>query len=154
MTTSALLVYDRALRRLAMGEIDLAHDDFKLALFTSTSNCATRTEGVNDDYADLTGEVAGGHGYATGGLALTGVTLANIAGTWRWRCDDAALTASGGIITARYGVIHDISHPGDALIGYWLLDTTGGGQDVTCPPGADLVFLLSTIDLIQFTRTP
>jgi len=76
-------------------------DSFNIALFTQASNVGPSI----NNYAALTGEVANGNGYTTGGKAITltgsGTTAVSVTSsaptTW---------TAAGGSITAYYAVIY------------------------------------------------
>jgi len=99
-------VYDFAKLYLGDGTLDLNDTtNWKLALFQSTSNCNTLGVGTGV-YADLTNEVANGNGYLTGGVDVTGITYGQTAGTATFDCDNAAWTASGGPITARFAVLY------------------------------------------------
>jgi len=99
-------LYDLAKKYLADGTFDLdAASSWKMALFTSSSNANTLGSGV-DVYGDLTNEVANANGYTTGGVAMTNPTWSNSSGTITFDIDDAAWTASGGSIVARFAVIY------------------------------------------------
>lgn len=96
--------YDLAKKYIGDTTLDL--DDttnWKCALFTSSSNCNTLT---HDVYGDLTGEVANGNGYTTGGWSVTGVTFSESSGTVTFDCDNPNWTASGGSIVARFAVFY------------------------------------------------
>ena len=113
---------------LLNGTFDLDTDSFKMALFLSTSNIGA----ASTTYAGLTGEVANGNGYTTGGIAIT-LTLS---GTTTVTVDiqtDPVWTASGGSITARYAVIYEV---GGNVLCYCLLDSTPA--DVTATDGNTL----------------
>ena len=101
-------IYDIAKKYIGDGTHDL--DDttnWKCALFLSTSNANTLT---NDLYGDLTNEHSNANGYTTGGIALTGVTWNESAGTVTFTCTSPVWTASGGSITARFAVIYKKCH--------------------------------------------
>lgn len=97
---------------------------WKVALFTSASNLSE----ASTTYAGVTGEVANGNGYTTGGisvtLAVTGTTSVTIA-----LSAVPQFTASGGSITARYAALYEV---GDDVAAICLLDDTPA--DVTAAP--------------------
>lgn len=107
---------------------DIDSGSYKMALLLSTSNIGA----ASTTYAALTGEVANGLGYTTGGIAVvltlagtTTVTVATQAATvW---------TAAGGSITARFAVIYEVA--GNVLC-YAILDSTPA--DVTATDGNTL----------------
>lgn len=115
--------------KLLDGTVVPGADTFKMALFLSTSNIGSGST----TYAALTNEHANNNGYSTGGqsitLSLSGTTTVTVDGT------DVTWTASGGSIVARFAVIYEVS--GHVLC-YCLLDTAGGGADVTTTDGNTL----------------
>jgi hypothetical protein len=128
--------------------IDMDGDTFKMALFLSTSNCATVTF---DEYGDLTNEHANGNGYTTGGDTLV-VTWAHSTGTTTFDSDDGAWTASGGSIVARFAVIYDdtpTGTPADPLVCYSLLDNTPA--DVTVTDGNTLTVEINASGVFTIT---
>jgi len=131
-------LYNTAKEKIGQGLIDLDGHTFKMALFTSSSNCNTLT---HDELADLTNEVANGSGYTTGGVTLSGVTWTNSSGTITFDCVDAEWIASGGDITARFAVIYDDTASGDPLLCVCLLDTAPA--DVTATSGNALTIIIN-----------
>lgn len=141
MAANAWKLYDTFKLYLGNTGIDMDTNAFKMALFQSTSNCATLT---NDVYGDLTNEVANANGYTTGGVSLTTLSWANSSGTITWDCDNAVWTASGGSITARFAVIYCNDTVGGIvkpLVGFSLLDNTPA--DVTATAGNTLTIALN-----------
>lgn len=141
MAASRWNMYDTAILKLNTGIIDLDTHTFKCALFLSTSNCETETF---DELADLTNQVANGFGYTTGGVALTGVTVTDLAGVTTFDSDEISWVASGGSITARFAVIYDDTVAGDPLLCYCLLDTS----DVTATDTQELEITIPTTGIL------
>ena len=86
-------LYEQAKKYISDGTHDL--DDtanWKMALFTSTSNANTLSVGTGV-YGDLTNEVANGSGYLTGGVSLTGVTFTQTGGPASFDVTDPVWTA-------------------------------------------------------------
>ncbi|ART69130.1 hypothetical protein BTO20_11545 [Mycobacterium dioxanotrophicus] len=109
--------------KLLNGQFNLATDSFKLALVTSASNIGA----ASTTWAGVTGEVANGSGYTTGGIAVT----ANLAGTTSVTAKlaaNAVWTAAGSGITARWAVLYEV---GGDVVGYVLLDNTPADVVVT-----------------------
>jgi hypothetical protein len=131
-------LYDTAKLKIGQGIIDLDGHTFKMALFTSSSNCNTLT---HDELADLTSQVANGDGYTTGGITLTGVTFTNSSGTSTFNCDDVEWIASGAGFICRFAVIYDDTVAGDPLVAVCLLDTTPA--DVTVTAGNALTITIN-----------
>jgi hypothetical protein len=130
-------VYDLAKLRLQDGTFDMdnAALGLTMALFLSTSNANTLSVGTGL-YGDLTNEHANANGYTTGGIALTGETWLNSAGTETFDCNDVLWTASGGSIVARFAVIYcnaTVNSIVKPLLAVCLLDTTPA--DVTATTG-------------------
>lgn len=150
MPAGKFKLYNLAKLRIGDGTFDL--DDtanWKMAIFLSTSNANTLTHGV---YGDLTNEHANGNGYLTGGIALTGVTWTNNAGTITFDCDNPVWTASGGSITGRFLVIYKnatVNSVVKPLLCVALMDTTPAdvtttnGNTLTVTIDASGVFTLS-----------
>lgn len=151
-------VYDLAKLRLADGTFDMdnAALGLTMALFLSTSNAETLSVGTGV-YGDLTNEHANANGYTTGGIALTGETWLNAAGTSTFDCNDVVWTASGGSIVARFAVIYcnaTVNTIVKPLLCVSLLDVTPAnvtattGNTLTIAINASGVFTLSgaTID--------
>ena len=133
MAAGKVKLYETAKYKIAQGIIDLDTHAFKVALFLVTSNCDTLT---HDELADLTNEHANANGYVTGGRDLDNVTVTNTSGVIKFDADNEVFTASGGPITARFGVIYDDTVAGDPLVGVFLLDATPA--DVTATDGNTL----------------
>ncbi len=143
--------------KLEFGEagLDLTAGTFNMALYLSTSNANTLS--VSKAKADLTNEVANANGYVTGGVALTGVTWTNAAGTETLASGNGVWTAAGGPITARFAVLYKVGtflaivNP---IICVSLLDTApadvsvADGQQLSVTINAAGVFTLSgaTVD--------
>lgn len=152
MAAGKFKLYDLAKKYLSDGTFDLdASSSWKMALFLSTSNANTLGSGV-DVYGDLTNEHANGNGYTTGGVALTNPTWVNASGTITFDVDDAAWTASGGSIVARFAVIYwnaTVNTIVKPLLCVSLLDvapadvTTTTGNIFTVQINASGVFTLS-----------
>ena len=146
-------VYDLAKLRLADGTFDMDNASLGLtmALFLSTSNCNTLSVGTGV-YGDLTNEHANANGYTTGGIALTGETWTNLAGTETADCDDVVWTASGGSIVARYAVIYcnaTVNTIVKPLLAVCLLDTAPA--DVTVTSGNTLTIGINATGLFTLT---
>lgn len=114
--------------KLLDGTFDIENDDYKMALFLSTSNLGP----ASTSYALLDHEHANNNGYETGGIAVN----LGLSGTTTVKADiatDPIWTADGGSITARYAVIYEVG--GDVLC-YCELDDTPA--DVTATAGNTL----------------
>ena len=99
-------VYNRAKVAIGNGTLDLsATADWKLALFTSSSNANTLSLG-SATFGALTNEHANANGYVTGGAACTSETWTASTGTVTFDAADVVWTAAGGSITARLAVIY------------------------------------------------
>jgi hypothetical protein len=126
-------IYDVAKRYLTDGTHDLDDATYKIALFLSTSNANTLTH-ATPTLATLTNQHATANGYPAGGVAITGNTVVNAAGTLTFDCNDPVFTASGGSITARFAVIYragtfnGVTNP---LLCVCLLDTAPADVTVT-----------------------
>lgn len=134
MAAGAWTFTDGARTRMLNGTFDFDTDTFKVALFLSTSNIGA----ASTTYAGVTNEHANANGYTTGGISLGALTLA---GTTTVTVDDPAdmvWTASGGSITARFGVLYESA--GD-VVAYFLLDSTPA--DVTATASNTLTIALS-----------
>lgn len=128
MVANAWQVYDSFLERVGDGGHDMDNDTFYLALFLSTSNCATLT---HDLLADLTNQHANANGYLTGGQALGSVTWAEAAGVLTFDCADEVFTAAGGSILCRFAVVYNFTHADDLLVAVSLLDNAPANVEAT-----------------------
>ena len=120
--------------RILNGTFDFDTDTYKVALFLSTSNIGASST----TYAGVTNEHANANGYTTGGISLGALTLS---GTTTVTVDDPSdmvWTASGGSITARFGVLYE---SGGDVVAYCLLDNTPA--DVTATDGNTLTIQLN-----------
>lgn len=137
-------IYDTSKVYIANGTHDLDDNtNWKMALFTSSSNANTLSVGTGV-YGDLTNEVANANGYTTGGVALSGITYTQSAGTATFTCSNPVWTASGGSITARFAVIYrnaTVNSIVKPLLCICLLDTTPA--DITATTGNTLTIQLS-----------
>jgi hypothetical protein len=109
-------------------------DTFKMALFTSASNLGPATT----TYAGVTGEVANGSGYTTGGNSVTlsqsgtqSVTVDSTDSTW---------TASGASLTAKFAAIYEV---GGNVLCYCTLDSAGA--DVLTLNGSQLQVIIDNL---------
>lgn len=115
------VVYNEFKLTLGQKTIDLVNDVFKVALFLSTSNAGAATL-ATAQYATLTNQVASASGYTTAGVTVTPAWTRSV-GTVTFDTSDAAWTASGGSITARFAVLYDNTTSLKDLIAYSLLDS-------------------------------
>lgn len=118
MTVGIWKIYDDAAKALITNGIDLMNDSIKCALFSNTM-VPDRTD---SSYSSLSGEIASGNGYTTGGIALANPAVTTESNVSTFSTDKVIFTASGGSISARYGVIYDDTHATKMLIACVLLD--------------------------------
>jgi len=120
--------------QLMAGTFLFGTDTFKMALFISASNLGPATT----TYAGVTGEVANGSGYTTGGNSVTlsqsgtqSVTVDSTDSTW---------TASGASITAKFAAIYEV---GGNVLCYCTLDSAGA--DVLTLNGSQLQVIIDNL---------
>jgi hypothetical protein len=124
-------LYEQAKLDLANGLMDLDTHSFKIALFTSASNCNTLSG--NTALASLTNQVATANGYTQNSKAVA-LTTANAAGIITVdETTNPTWTAAGGSITARFAVIYNDTHASKQALCVCLLDTAPA--DVTATDG-------------------
>ena len=95
------MIFNSFRKKMADGTIDLDSHTFYIMLLTD-SYTPDATDAV---LGDLSGEVANGNGYTTGGKALTGVTWNFSGAVATFDSDDVSWTAA--TFTARYAVVYD-----------------------------------------------
>lgn len=98
-------VYGQGQLKLNTGSIDLDTDSFKLMLVDNSNAPDLDADDFRDDRT--TGELANGNGYATGGVALTGVavTYDSASDQVRFDCADPSWTFTAAK-TWRYGDVY------------------------------------------------
>lgn len=147
----SVIPYGALGEHLAEGTVDLDTDTIRAALVTSTY---APNQNTHDRWADASAnEIAGVNGYTTGGLSLTGVTVARVNLVTTFDANDAAWTASGGNIGPfRYLVLYaNVTRNGitNPLIGYLLLDSAPA--DVTISTGNTLTVAWNASGITQVT---
>jgi hypothetical protein len=121
-------LYNHTAKRFASGE-NAEADTYKVKLLTAATFDASHTT------LTATGgtEVVNGDGYTTGGEALTGVAVTTITtNDAKFDADDVTWTASGGPITASYGILYndtDTDDPPVAFIDFDGSQTAGDSTD-------------------------
>jgi hypothetical protein len=141
-------MYHLAGKRVGDGTFDFDANTFKIALFLSTSNCNTLTHSI---LGDLTNQHANANGYLTGGVTVAATWVQSGAVT-TFDTADAAWTAAGGSITARFavcyasGTLNGLVNP---LVGVCLLDTAPA--DVTATDTNTFTVQMNASGLLTFT---
>jgi hypothetical protein len=138
-------IYNEFKATIGLKALNLNTDSVKVALFLSTSNCGNVAL-TTAQYATLTNQVAAAFGYATGGV-VAAPTYSQTSGTATFDTADAAWTASGGSIVARFAVAYDDTAANKDLIAYCLLDSTPA--DVTVTTGNTLTIQITNIFTLQ-----
>lgn len=138
------IMYDSAKEFVGDGTIDFDGQTFKCSLHSSTYNPNIATQSV---YADLTGEVANGNGYTTGGLTLSGVTWGQAGGTATFDSNDMSWTATGGNIgPLLYAVVRSTSGS-EPLICY----TAVSSSNVTITTGSTAIIQISSSGILTLS---
>jgi hypothetical protein len=140
MAAGPVNVYDNAIKFLMNGTLDLDTATLKLALYSSSMT----VDLVNHDtLSDISGEIANGNGYLTGGKTLTGAALTSITSGFKFATADAQWDASGGSIPAwRYGVFYasgTFNSVVNPLIAYFVGDSTPADVPATVDGNSLLV---------------
>ena len=143
--------YQTAKKHLCDGSIDLDTDTFQMSLYTSASNAASSLATVSAA-GSLTGEVANGFGYATGGKAIPAVTWAQGASVGEVRFDSTQVVwsaAGGDINNIKYAVVWKAGPSAAArkVVMYSQLSTAQfnvtSGNTLTITPSANGYFELN-----------
>lgn len=125
---ASISLYNHTSARFASGA-NAEGDTYKVKLLTAATFDATHTT------LAATGgtEVANANGYTTGGATLTGVAVTTVTtNDAKFDANDAVWTASGGPITASYGILYndtDTNDPPVAFINFDGSETAGDGTD-------------------------
>lgn len=99
----ANIIYNSFKKNIMNGAIDLDTDTIKVALVTSSY---TPNADTHEDMADVTGEVANGNGYTTGGATLANKTVTADTTDDEGVFDANDVTWSTSTITARGAVVY------------------------------------------------
>lgn len=132
--------YGEGLKAVVTGAVDLDTDTLKLMLCTSAYTPNQDTHNFRDD---VTNEVGASGTYASGGAALTGVSVTYDTATneVRFTCNDVSFTSA--TITARVAVIYKSrggAASADELIAYCV-----ESGDVTSTAGTFTVDMPTTV---------
>lgn len=121
-------LYNHTSKRFADGS-NAVGDTYKVLLATAATFTAADTTLAGITYT----EVANGNGYTTGGATLTNVAVTTVTtNDAKFDADDASWTASGGAITASYGILYndtDTNDPPVAFIDFGGSESAGDTTD-------------------------
>ena len=132
-------LYNHTAARFADGS-NAVGDTYKVKLLTAATFNATHTT------LAATGgtEVANANGYVTGGATVAGVAVTTVTtNDAKFDADDTAWTASGGSITASYGILYnntDTDSPPVAFIDFDGSKSAGDGTNFTIVWNASGIF--------------
>lgn len=123
----SISLYDHTAKRFADGS-NAVGDTYKVKLLTAATFDATHTT------LTATGgtEVANGNGYLTGGATLGSVVVNQTGNDAAFDAADVTWSASGGAITASYGIVYndtDTNDPPVAFIDFGGSQSAGDGTD-------------------------
>lgn len=118
MAAGTFVIPDTTKTKLVDGTHDLDTHVFKMALCTQAQTLATTS---TFGYAGLTGQVANGNGYTTGGKTVT-ISLARTTGTVTVNCNTQVWTAS--TFSAKWAVIYNDTATNKDILCYVDLETT------------------------------
>lgn len=126
--------------------VDFDTDTIKIALVTSTyiTGVSDATKKTQEFYSDLTGEVASGGGYTTGGNTLGSVTLTASGDNYVFDAADAVWTTA--TITARGAVIYKSTGTGTTSPLICVIDF---GSDITST-AADFTVVFDVAGILSF----
>lgn len=119
-------LFQETLMRMAKGELLLHSDTLKLVIVDDTLIPAP--DDTTPTYSDYSAnEVSNGGNYVTGGVTLTTVAVAMVAGICTVTCDDVniAMDASG-FTDGSHGIICDTTATGTPALGFVQLDDADG----------------------------
>lgn len=116
----SVTISDHSAQRFLNGS-NAVGDTYKLILATSCTINAAATTLAGITYT----EVANGNGYTTGGATLTNVTVTKTGNDAAFDADDVSWSASGGSITASYGILVNTTDSGSPPV---LFVDFGGSQ--------------------------
>lgn len=124
----SISLYNHTAKRFADGS-NAVGDTYKVMLCTSATFTAADTT-----LAGITKtEVASGNGYTTGGATLANVAVTTVTtNDAKFDADDVTWTASGGSLTASYGILYDDTDTNDppvAFIDFGGSQSAGDGTD-------------------------
>lgn len=127
MAAGSLVLYSAHKGRINL--FDLQSAPVKLALLKSTYTPDTRVSLGHVIWSTISAEeIAAGHGYTAGGLALSNKGVTDITGGRKFVSSNLVWTATGGPIPAwRYGVLYvagSLWGYSSPLLGYFLGDAT------------------------------
>lgn len=125
MATTQIKLYGKLLQSMLAKEVSIQSGATNLYAMLCTSSYSVDQD-THRYKSDVTGEVANGNGYTTGGVQLTGVTVAYDAGTNKLAVTCNAPSWTGATFTAATVVIYDRTAGTDAsraLVGYGVFDS-------------------------------
>lgn len=132
-------IYNHTAQRFASGA-NAVGDSYRLKLLTAATFDATHTT------LAATGgtEVANGNGYTTGGATLAGVAVTTVTtNDAMFDANDVSWTASGGAITASFGILYNDSDADDpplCLIDFEGSQSAGDGTEFRVAWNANGIF--------------
>jgi len=130
--------YNHTLKRYLSGE-NAAGDTYKVKLLTAATFNATHTT------LAATGgtEVANGNGYTTGGATIANLTATIVSTSGaKLDADDTTWTASGGAITASYGIVYNDTDTDDPPLYFINFDGSQSAGD-----GTDFKIIWNTLGI-------
>jgi hypothetical protein len=140
--TVTVSLYNHTTQRFANGSNSVS-DTYKLKLLTAATFTATHTT------LAATGgtEVANGNGYTTGGQALTSVVVSTVTtNDASLDADDVTWSASGGAITASFGILYNDTDSNDPPVAF--IDF--GGSE-TAADGTSFIVVWNASGILTFT---
>ena len=137
-------VFNHTAKRFASGE-NAVGDTYKLKLYSAATFDATATT-----LASVSGtEASTSTGYTTGGQTLTNVAVTTeTTNDAKFDADDVVWTASGGAITASYGIIYDDTDANDPPLAFINFDGSQSAGD-----GTDFKVVWNAAGIFTFTVT-
>lgn len=135
-------LYNHTAKRFADGS-NAVGDTYKVKLLTAATFDATHTT------LAATGgtEATTGTGYTAGGQALTGVAVTTITtNDAKFDADDVTWTASGGAITASYGILYNDTDTDDPPVAFINFDGSQSASD-----GTDFIIVWNASGIFTWT---
>lgn len=151
MAAGPWVIYNDFLVNFGLKLINLDTDDFKVALFDSSSiaiNEAVVGAGYTAFAADGH-EVPNGNGYTTGGEDAANPTYVGggATATGTFDTDNVSWTGADDGFTARAAVLYSDTSVGKLAVAYCLLDSTP--QDLTVGAGEQITLAISTVFVLS-----